>query len=158
MYSKIFLLLLLSATLFFASCKKEFTVENEKVSGSMQFTQKSFTPTAFDNTGKPTKAKIVQDVSGSLSTIGQLTTTVSVDFDLVTNKSGEVITSYIDKDGDKINTTSSSVGSATGLTITETITGGTGKFSKITGSGVYFVKLDFATGNGTGTLEWTVTY
>lgn len=158
MYSKLFLLLAFSVTLVFVSCKKEFTLENEKVSGTMQWTQKSFTPTAFDAAGNPTKATIVQDVSGSLSTIGQLSTTVNVDMDLANNKSGEVVTSYVDADGDKINTTSTSVGSPTGLTITETITGGTGKFSKITGSGVYFVNLNFTTGNGTGTLEWTVTY
>ncbi len=150
--------LLLSISLLAVSCKKEFTLENQLVSGPIALTQKSFTPTAFDANGAPTKAKVVQEAVATLSEIGKISGTINVDLDLVTNKSGEVLTTYSDTDGDQIKTTSSSASSATGLTITEKITGGTGKFAKITGSGSYFVALDFASGNGTGTMSWTVTY
>ena len=164
MYSKLFLFCALSTTLFTVSCKKEsivenkFVVENQKVSGPMTLTQTSFTPLTFDSNGKPTTAKAVQNFSGTISTIGALTTVINVTLDLVTGRSGDVFATYVDKDGDKINTRSSSVTSTTGLTITEGITSGTGKFAKISGGGSYFVALNFQTGNGTGTFEWTVTY
>lgn len=162
MYSKLFLFFALSATLLAVSCKKEnvvenkFTVENQKVSGPMTLTQRSFTPLTFDSNGKPTSAKAVQDFSGNISTIGTLTTVINVTLDLVAGKSGEVLAAYVDKDGDRINTSSSSVTTTTGLTITEKIFSGTGKFAKISGGGTYYVALQ--SGNGTGTLEWTVTY
>ncbi len=160
MYPKLFLFVLLSTILFTTACKKEpqFTVENQKVSGPMTLTQISFMPLTFNSTGQPTTAKVVQNFSGSISTLGTLTTVINVTLDLVTGKSGEVLATYVDKDGNKINTTSSSVTSATGLTITEKILSGSGKFAKITGGGTYFVALNFQTGNGTGTFEWTVTY
>ena len=164
MYSKLFLFFALSATLLAVSCKKEnvvenkFTVENQKVSGPMTLTQRSFTPLTFDSNGKVITAKAVQDFSGTISTIGTLTTVINVTLDLVTGKSSDVLSTYVDKDGDKINTTSYSQSSATGLTINERIISGTGKFAKISGGGSYFVTLNFTTGNGTGTFEWTVTY
>ena len=160
MYSKLFLFLALSATLFMTSCKKEpqFAVENQKVSGPATLTQKSFTPLIFNSNGQPTTAKVVQDFSGTISTLGALTAVINATLDLVAGKAAETAQLYVDKDGDKINTLSSSVSSATGLTITEKITSGTGKFAKITGGGTYFIALNFATGNGTGTFEWTVTY
>lgn len=159
MSKKLFLLLALSMGLFFVSCKdnEEVTPKEQMVSGNVTLTQKSFTPTTFEN-GKPTKAKIVQELNGTLSQIGSLTATLNVDFDLVNNKSGEVLATYLDKDGDKIFTTSSSVSNATGLNITEKITGGTGKFVKITGGGNYFINLNFTSGNGSGTLSWAITY
>ena len=156
--SKLFLFLAFSTMLLVTSCKKEFTVENQKVSGPMTLTQKSFTPLTFDNTGKPTTAKVVQDFNGTISILGNLTAVINASLDLVAGKAAESPQTYVDKDGDKINTLSSSVTSAKGLTITEKITSGTGKFAKITGGGTYFVNLDFTTGNGSGTFEWTVTY
>ena len=90
--------------------------------------------------------------------IGKLTATLNVDYDLIQNKSGEVLAFYADKDGDRIYTTSSSVANATGLNITEKIIGGSGKFAKISGGGTYFMSLNFVSGNGSGDFSWTVTY
>lgn len=156
--SKLFLFLAFSITLLATSCKKEFTVENQKVSGPATLTQKSFTPLTFNSMGQPTTAKVVQDFNGTISILGNLTAVINASLDLVAGKAAETPQTYVDKDGDKINTLSSSVSSATGLTITEKITSGTGKFAKITGGGTYFIALDFTTGNGSGTFEWTVTY
>lgn len=154
-------LILLSTTIciLFSSCKKEEVIKPKilLISGNATLTQKSFTPVAFDN-GKATKAKIVQDFNANLSEIGNLTGVLTVDFDLVANKSGEVLAEYTDKDGAKIFTTSSSVANETGLNITEKITGGTGKFAKISGGGTYFINLNFTSGNGSGTLQWTISY
>ncbi len=158
MNSKLFLFLALSTILLATSCKKEFTVENQKVSGPATLTQKSFTPLTFNGMGQPTTAKVVQDFNGTISILGTLTAVINASLDLVAGKAAETPQTYVDKDGDKINTLSSSVSSATGLTITEKITSGTGKFAKITGGGTYFIALNFQTGNGTGTFEWTVTY
>ena len=159
MLRKLFLSLALPMSLFFVSCKdnEEIAPKEQMVSGNVTLTQKSFTPTTFEN-GQPTKAKIVQELNGTLNQIGSLTATLNVDFDLVNNKSGEVLATYVDKDGNKIYTTSSSVANATGLSITEKITGGTGKFANIKGGGAYFINLNFTSGNGSGTLSWTVTY
>ena len=155
---KLILLLAVSSSLFLSSCKeKEIVPQSQTVTGKLAVTQTSFTPYVFDN-GKPIKAKIVQINDVTLTQIGRIVGTVNVDFDLVQNKSGEVIIGYTDTIGDRIFTTSSSVASATGLTITEKIIGGTGKFSKITGGGTYFIALNFQTGNGTGDFSWTVTY
>ena len=160
MYSKLFLFFALAATLLTTSCKKEsqFVLENQKVFGPATLTQKSFTPLTFNSMGQPTTAKVVQDFNGTISTIGNLTAVINASLDLVAGKAAESPQLYVDKDGDKINTLSSSVSSATGLTITEKITSGTGKFAKITGGGTYFIALNFTTGNGSGTFEWTVTY
>ena len=158
MYSKLFLFFALSATLLTVSCKKEFVVENQKVSGPATLTQKSFTPLTFNSNGQPTTAKVVQDFNGIITTIGTLTAVINASLDLVAGKAGDTPLTYADKDGDKINTISSFVSSATGLTITEKITSGTGKFAKISSGGTYFIALNFTTGNGSGTFEWIVTY
>lgn len=131
--------------------------QQQIVSGLATLTQKSFTPTVFDG-AKPIKAKVVQDFEGTIGALGKLTAVMNVELDLVTGKSGEVAATYIDPSGDKINTLSSSMGSEKGLTISEKITGGTGKFSKISGGGTYFINLDRTTGNGSGVLSWTITY
>ena len=152
------IIFLLSFCVLFTSCKKEEFVLNEQiVKGNVTLAQKSFTPTTFDN-GKPTKAKIVQELNGTIGQMGRLTATLTVDYDLVANKSGEVLATYVDTNGGKIYTTSASIANATGLNITERITGGTGKFAKISGGGTYFISLDFVSGNGSGELSWTVTY
>jgi hypothetical protein len=157
MYSKLVLLLTISISLF-TSCRKEFSVENEKMQGTMTHTQKSFVPLTFDSKGSPTTAKVVQNLSGTVGKLGTLTANVEFILDLSTGITNGVPASYADKDGDKINTSSSSVMKGAELTIKETITGGTGKFAKITGSGSQLVKFDFVTNIGASVVEWTVTY
>ncbi len=163
MQTKFLLFLLCLGSFLFTSCKKEVIVQPEpvvikyqKVSGTMTFTQKSFEPISFDAQGKATKAKIIQEVSGTVGPLGLLTMEANVTFDLVNNKSEEVLGTYFDKEGNSIKTTSSSVGNDIGITITEKITGGTGKFAKIVGNGSYFITLK--NGNGSGVLEWNVSY
>lgn len=154
-------LILLSAaiSILFSSCNKEEEVspQQEIVAGLATLTQKSFTPTAFDE-GKPIKANVVQDFEGTIGTLGKFTAQYNVELDLVTGKSGLVLATYVNDKGHKISTQSSSIGSEKGLTISEKITGGTGKFSKISGGGTYFINLDRTTGNGSGVISWTVTY
>jgi hypothetical protein len=157
--SKNLFFLLLSICFLSVSCKKEseVTPTQQIVSGLATLTQKSFTPTAFDG-AKPIKAKVVQDFEGTIDKLGKLTAVINVELDLITGKSGEVSATYTDSSGNTINTLSSSIGSEKGLTISEKITGGTGKFAKISGGGAYFINLDRTTGNGSGVLSWTVTY
>ena len=158
MFKTFFILLALCSCILLSSCKKEeATPQQEIVSGLATLTQKSFTPTAFDG-GKPIKAIVVQDFEGTIGSLGKFTAVINAELDLVTGKSGQVLATYVNTSGDKINTLSSSIGSEKGLTISEKITGGTGKFSKISGGGTYFINLDRTTGNGSGVLSWTVTY
>ena len=158
MYSKLVLLLTLSIGLVFTSCKKEFTVENETMTGTMVHTNKSFTPLTFDSNGKPTTAKQVQALSGTVGKIGAISASVEVVVDLVTGISKDVPATYSDKDGNTIKTLSQAVLKGNELILSENIIGGTGTFAKITGSGSQLVKFDFATGIGNSTVEWTVTY
>lgn len=153
------IIFLLSFCVLFTSCKKETQVvpEQQIVAGNATLTQKSFTPTAFDG-GKPIKAQVVQDFEGTIGSLGKLTAVLNVELDLVTGKSGQVLATYSDPNGNTINTISSSVGSEKGLTIFEKITGGTGKFAKISGGGTYFINLDRNTGSGSGVLSWTVIF
>lgn len=155
--NRFFLLVLLIGFLFVSCKKEEVAPQQQIVSGMATLTQKSFTPTVFDGP-KPIKAQVVQDFEGTIGSLGKLTAVLNVELDLVTGKSGQVSATYVDSSGDKINTLSSSVGSEKGLTISEKITGGTGKFSKISGGGTYFINLDRNTGNGSGVLSWTVIY
>lgn len=158
MFRKLILLFTLLSGIFMTSCKEsEVTPASQTIAGKAILTQQSFTPIAFEN-GKPTKAKIVQTFEVTDNKIGKLTATLNVDYDLIQNKSGEVLAFYADKDGDRIYTTSSSVANATGLNITEKIIGGSGKFAKISGGGTYFMSLNFVSGNGSGDFSWTVTY
>lgn len=159
MFKKLILSIAATSCLFFGSCKKDadVTPTQQVVSGTATLTQKSFTPTVFEG-GKPIKAQIVQDFEGTIGPLGKLTAVLNVELDLVTGKSGQVSATYTDPNGNKINTLSSSIGSEKGLTISEKIMGGTGKFANISGGGTYFINLDRNTGNGSGVLSWTVAY
>jgi hypothetical protein len=155
------LLLALSSCIFLNSCKEDeietIVPKQQIVSGKATLTQKSFTSTVFDG-GKPIKANVVQEFEGTIGVLGNLSAVLNVELDLITGKSGQVSAIYTDTSGNKINTLSSSIGSEKGLTISEKITGGTGKFSNISGGGTYFINLDRNTGNGSGVLSWTVVY
>lgn len=160
MHSKLFWLLSISLCFVLTSCRKEdeFEVQNEKMTGTMVHTNKSFTPLTFDSKGNPTSAKQVQLLTGTVGKLGTLTATVEVIVDLVTGISKDVPATYSDKDGNTIKTISQATLKGNVLNLSESIVGGTGKFAKITGSGTQVVTFDFAAGIGNSIVEWTVTY
>jgi hypothetical protein len=158
--TRLFTVILLTATLF--ACKKdEYTIEDQAVSGTVNYTQTGFVPLEVDSaTQQPLKARISFEGSGTISDLGQLNTVSSFTFDFILGKGTDFVNTYtLAGSSDGFSATGSSVMTENmKFTVTENFTGGTGKFEKIKGGGETKVVLAPDGTSGTGTVSWTVTY
>ncbi|MBV6474312.1 MAG: hypothetical protein JPMHGGIA_02801 [Saprospiraceae bacterium] len=156
-------LLLLCSCLGFVSCSEDddYTIENKDVTGNIDYTIKSFVPLTFDSTGMvPLSAQISFDGVGVISDVGNVTMVTSFHFDYITGKgsnfesifTGEVADDVIEVGG------TSQLQPNGSFIITDTITGGKGKFAKIKGGGSTLVNLVPDRSSGTGVITWKISY
>jgi hypothetical protein len=144
------------------SCKKsEYTIEDQPVSGAMSYVRTNFVPFEFDPlTQQPLKANITMEGTGSVEDIGELHMVSNFKADLVTGIGYDFETVYT---GDT--PSDSFTGQATAerlqdgsLRLTQSIFGGSGKYSKINGSGEEIITLNADQSEGAGVISWTITF
>jgi hypothetical protein len=159
--SFISVLLVMLVPVFISCDKDDFTIENKAVSGDFTYTMTNFIPLSFDSTGTiPLSARITMEGPGTVSDLGNLFISSTFKFDFITGIGSEFVNTLTGDDpGDTIESTTSSQRQFDGtIIVTDQITSGTGKFSKIAGGGTTLVTLNAAGDAGTGVLTWTVTY
>jgi hypothetical protein len=147
----------------FVSCKKdsEFTIENKSVSGDLTYARTAFVPITVDPvTQQPLSASMVFEGSGTISDLGALDVVSSFKFDFVTGHGSDFQTFYTGTSAsDGFTSTGTSQMQQDGsIIITESFTGGKGKFAKIKGGGETKVILTPDGNSATGEATWTVTY
>lgn len=150
----------------FVSCKKdkddnEFTVENKSVSGDLTYVRTSFVPITVDPVSQqPLLASMIFEGSGTTSDLGNLDIVSSFKFDFVTGHGTEFQTTYTGASAsDGFTSTGTSQMQQDGsIIITESFSGGKGKFAKIRGGGDIKIILTADGNSATGEATWTVTY
>ena len=150
-----------------SNCKKEdiYEVENGKITGKITFTTKSFVPITIDPaTQRPLTANVELVGTGTLSTIGEVTFASKFKFDFTKLQGTEFVSKYTDKNGNTIEAGGTAQGMPTAnltilaIKVTEPITKGTGRFTRITGNGTSDVNLDSVKQLGDFTVNWTVSF
>ena len=146
-----------------SSCKKdeEFTLKDQTVTGDFTYVTKSMVPIQVDPvTQQPLSATISMDGSATVTQMGLLSFSSSFKFDFVAGKGSDFVTTYTGTNSaDSFHATGSSQQQQDGsIIVTETFSNGTGKFSKIKGSGTTIVNIMPDQSGGTGAATWKVTY
>ena len=146
----------------FVSCKKsEYTIEDKVVTGTMTYVRTNFVPFEFDPvTQQPLKATITMEGNGSVDIIGDIHMVSTFKADLLTGVGYDFETLYT---GASPNDTFTGEATAErlqdgSLRLTQTVTEGTGKFSRIKGHGEEIIVLNADQSEGTGAITWTLTY
>jgi hypothetical protein len=164
-FMQLFFVLLLTGTLL--SCKKDknndpvYTIQDQPVTGDFTYVRKNFVPLAFDSaTQQPILASITLEGTGTLTYLGKITLVSTFKFDLVKGKGSDFATTYTGENvADSYSATGSSQMQPDGsITLTESVSNGTGKFSKIRGGGDTKIMLSPDGSTGTGSVSWKLTY
>jgi hypothetical protein len=143
------------------SCGEDYTIEDKNVSGNFVYVTKEFKPTAFDTqTQAPIAATITMDGTGTLTDLGAISILSSFNYDFITGKGTNFVTNYTGAtSADSFTSEGTSQRQADGsILVTETLSNGKGKFSKISGSGETKVIIKQDNSGGTGVVQWKVTF
>lgn len=154
------LVLILVASL--ESCKKDdkYTIENQPVTGTMNYTTTGMVPIEFDQQGNPVTFQISLEGSGTLTNLGEINMTSTFKFSVLTFNGYDFVTTYTGANPE--DSFSSEGSSKLDQTLTgdlvEVVTNGNGKFENIIGGGITVISIFPDQSGGTGDVSWNITY
>jgi hypothetical protein len=160
LFMPLLFVLILVATL--ESCKKDdkYTIENQPVTGTMNYTTTAMVPIEFDPQGNPVTFQISMEGSGTLSNLGEIHMTTTFKFNFAGFNGYDFVTTYTSANASDSFSTSGSSKLDQTMTgdLVEVVSDGKGKFENIIGGGVTVITIFPDQSGGTGDVSWNITY